>query len=601
MLHRALLVLFAGLTALPALAAEPSTDVPPDLPPQKKALYEELDREITKMKAGVVEDEPCVEPAAAVADTPTAYPYLEHHGYFRTRVNGYYRLHLGTQNVDKGLYTSGFEPPLTENLVNNESGGEFTPDEVGSGHNEDWLSDANLRFRYSPMLHISKDLGIFTQLDILDNVVFGSTPDYSSYEQNALAPLVAFSDGQTSPTAGVNSWGDAVRVKQAYGEWIFPLGILRIGRMADQWGLGMVANGGQDLDSDYGDYVDRVGVLVPLPWFKVFASVDWIWEGAISGGRAYLGQPHDYDDADDVTQFTFQIFDKPMGPEEEELRKLRLFGERKPVLDWGLYTQARLQRFDLSDTSYQGWLDGTTTYNALQLVPRDAWMVTPDLWLRLLWAWAPDMLLRVELEAALTAGRIDNVLMTRQAKASTELLQMGAVLQTELQIKQLSFGIETGFASGDTTGSFGYWGASQLAWTDPNGATVVNDKLTAFKFDRDYRTDQILYRYVIGGVTNSFFLKPWAAYDFLPGDEGVLGIKYAVEYARAIEAKGTPGTSENLGVELDLSLYFGQEGRFLAAFDWGTLVPMKGLDRAVEPTAAAQWAMNLRMRFIWMF
>jgi uncharacterized protein (TIGR04551 family) len=611
MLHRVFLVLLVGLAALPLQAAEPTPAAAPDssaealskagLAPAKKALYQELDREIDKMKAGALADEPCPAPAEAATQAPTtAYPFLEHHGYFRARINGYHRLHLGTQAVDEGTYSSGFEPPITENRVNNESGGEFTPDEVGAGHNEDWLSDANLRLRYSPMLHITKDLGIFTQLDILDNLVFGSTPDFGGYSASALSPIVAFSDSQTSPTAGVNSWGDSVRVKQAYGEWIFPLGVLRIGRMADDWGLGMVANGGQDVDADYGDFVDRVGVLVPLPWFKVFASVDWVWEGAISGGRAYLGQPHDYDDADDVTQFTLQIFDRPMGDEEQRQRDFRLFGERKPVLDWGLYTQTRLQRFDLSSTSYQGWLDGTTGYNALQLVPRDAWMVTPDLWLRLLWAWAPDMLLRVELEAAVTAGRIDNVLMTKAAKASTDLMQVGAVLQTELTIKQLAFGIESGFATGDTTGSMGYWGPSQLAWKDDAGNTVINDRLTAFKFDRDYRPDQILYRYVVGGVTNSWFMKPWASYDFLPGDEGVLGVKYAVEYARAIEPKGTPGNSPNLGVELDLSLYFGQEGRFLTAFDWGTLVPLAGLNNAAADLTA-KWAMDLRMRFIWMF
>ena len=51
------------------------------------------------------------------------YPYLEHHGYFRLRTDLFWRAYLLT-NVTIGPverhFTSGFLPPLTENVTNND-------------------------------------------------------------------------------------------------------------------------------------------------------------------------------------------------------------------------------------------------------------------------------------------------------------------------------------------------------------------------------------------------------------------------------------------------------------------------------------------------
>ena len=49
-----------------------------------------------------------------------------------------------------------------------------------------------------------------------------------------------------------------------FGEVKAIFGNLRFGRMASHWGMGIVANGGTHLDSDYGDYVDRVMLLTRL-------------------------------------------------------------------------------------------------------------------------------------------------------------------------------------------------------------------------------------------------------------------------------------------------------------------------------------------------
>jgi uncharacterized protein (TIGR04551 family) len=567
--------------------------------PDASALYQELDREIQGLQQGQKPQDAAAQSACQAGEKAggPSYPFLEHHGYFRFRANGYFRLHLGTQNTEKGIYTSGFEPPLTENRINNESGGEFSADTVGSS-GEDWIADANMRLRYSPTLHISPDLSVHTQFDILDNLVLGSTPDFGGYQRRADVPLVLYSPGQVPPTAGVNAWQDSVRVKQAFGEWHLPLGTIRIGRMADDFGLGLVHNGGQGLDADYGDFVDRASLLLPFTWFKLMLAYDWVWEGLSNASATqFLGQAHDYDDADDVKQVVLSIFNKPLGAEERTLSADRLLGKHKPTLDWGLYLPFRWQKFDVSDTSFAGYQAGTTGYDQVQLVPRDAWVITPDLWLRLLYSPSAGSLIRLELEAAMAYGQVDNVLMTNQSDSSADIRQWGGVLQAEIILNQLSFGLEGGVASGDDTGTPGYWGNSPLVKADGS----VNHSLSGFLFDRDYRTDLILYRYVMGGVTDSFYLKPWVAYDFLPGDEGALGLNFSLLYARALERKGVPGDAHNLGTELDFGLFFNQTDRFTTALDWGVLIPMAGLDRAAPPSEPSKWATLLRARMIWQF
>ena len=63
-----------------------------------------------------------------------------------------------------------------------------TPDELGTGSNNSGTSaiygcktgtqaGANMRFRLDPELHISDNLRVISQIDLLDNLVLGSTPN----------------------------------------------------------------------------------------------------------------------------------------------------------------------------------------------------------------------------------------------------------------------------------------------------------------------------------------------------------------------------------------------------------------------------------------
>ena len=173
------------------------------------------------------------------------FPWFEHHGYFRLRLDGFYRAHLGTDVQAAGRTTgsSAFAAPLTNNLVNTSRG-------------EDWIAGANMRFRYAPTIHVSPSLSITAEFDVLDNLILGSTPDFDPDRPDT--PIAALSRSQQSPTGNRFSGKDAVSVKQAYATWapFHPADakgfLLEFsgGRMARHWGLGIVENDGQDLDAD---------------------------------------------------------------------------------------------------------------------------------------------------------------------------------------------------------------------------------------------------------------------------------------------------------------------------------------------------------------
>src|SRR5690606_21351572 len=118
-------------------------------------------------------------------------------------------------------------------------------------------------------IHVARSMRIHATVDFLDNVVLGSTPDYAGYLLRPDVPLVAFSDAAVPPASGVNGFQDGVRVKEAYAEWQ-PAFLLRVGRQASHWGLGILANAGNEIDDDFGDYTDRALVLLKL--YGVYVS-----------------------------------------------------------------------------------------------------------------------------------------------------------------------------------------------------------------------------------------------------------------------------------------------------------------------------------------
>ncbi|MGM0577010.1 MAG: TIGR04551 family protein [Myxococcota bacterium] len=511
------------------------------------------------------------------AERPPTFPRLEHHGYFRFRGDLFWRGHLGTVVPgDQSSGTSAIPAPLTENVANNDEANPFL-DEVGS-QDARTLATANIRFRYSPTFHISPTLRIHATFDILDNMVLGSTPDFAGSLARPDVPLSVFSQSQAPPEAGTNGFRDGIRVKEAYADWQ-PAFLLRVGRMRSHWGLGVLANGGQCIDCDYGDYADRAMLLFKMYGVYIAPMWDFVYSGATTEDPAdFFGQPKDLGQDDDVKQWVLAIFQRPLSEAEKEKREVDLREHLKPAFDWGLYTVFRKQDLALSKESWDAFReDGFTgsTYQSADLVPRDAWAVIPDLWLRFEKRFDYFSGIRFEMEAVGLIGEVDRAL--DDASAGTperSIRQYGLAAELEYDWHQMSFGLDTGFASGDSAEGFGVEDQHQL--TEPDG--TPNETVTAFKFDRDYHVDLLLFREVIGTVTNAVYVKPYVSYDLFDSVEESLGARLDLLYARAIEPRATPGDDGNLGFEADLRLFYEEKGTFNLDIESGFLFPGSAFD-----------------------
>ena len=587
----------AAPTAPAPVAPAPA---PAPAPAEKKddaaALLDELESAFAET--------PVEGPVMAPPEATHAYPYVEQHGSFRFRPDLMYRLHLGTQTRVGGqtIGTSGVRPPLTENVINNE-GPLFGADVVGS-QGEDVLAGANMRFRYTPTFHVSSSLKVQLQLDILDNHVLGTTPDFDATRPDA--PLAAFSGSQTSPEAGRNGHRDAVRVKQAFGEWKTPLGVVRLGRQASHWGLGLLANGGQHWDADYGDFVDRALLLTRIPGIDLFYVVgawDFVQAGKTSDDATqFFGQPHDLTEQDDVREAVLAIFDRPIRPEEKARYHHRLRVAHEPVVQWGLYYVWRAQDLDISPDS-QPVFD--TPFDEVELISRDAVAHIPDFWLRLDWSPSDGQLLHIELEAVTIFGEIGNVIdsdPTRDGQRDIRMWGGAAEIDWTSNENRLTVGLQLGAASGDDAEYFGV--LDQKNFSNPDGS--ANKTITNFKFDRGFTTDRILFREVIGAVTNAMYIKPFIEWDFLEPPEAALGMRLDIEHARALKKTATPGDSAVLGTELDVSFFFEEEDVFRAdiisafMFPGGAFNLKKGFEQSLEDKDA-KMAFRLSGRLIWMF
>jgi uncharacterized protein (TIGR04551 family) len=472
-------------------------------------------------------------------------------GYFRVRPNLFYKFDLG-----KGRETSLF--PTRSGTENTQAG-------------------ANMRVRLEPTFNVSEEVRLKLQVDMLDNFLFGSTPDF--YLDGGRNEFRIFSESQDSSASAASALRESLVVKRAYGEVSTPVGILRFGRMGSHWGLGMLRNDGNCLDCDFGDNVDRIQfVTEPFSGFYVTPMVDFNDEGVTSQqvtGDA-LRESFDLSNADDSHSYVLAIARRDTDQQVKD--KLE---NNQGVLNYGLHFTYRTQR----------WAADQSNPNEFRFVPRDATLYVPDLWLRY-----EERMFRFEIELAAAYGTINNRALTVGGEGqnqSLRVLQFGGVAQGEYKLLNgnLHLGLELGVASGDKAPGFGQFQSRRTV--NPNGRTIDGPQYTCdvggcgdnairnFRFNRAYRVDLILWRELIGGLTDAAYVKPTVKYSLADGFDLFGGIIYS----QALYAQSTPSTvSRSLGLEVDLGARYETEDGFVAGLNWGILFPMAGLQEAPGST-----------------
>jgi uncharacterized protein (TIGR04551 family) len=558
-------------------------------------------------------------------------PVLELHGYFRTRAELFHNFYLGRNDSDaEALWVRPADTSYSEWSRHNQVAQPRTVPYCGGSTNpggkqcqDKTQSSANLRFRLAPELHISDNLRILTQIDLLDNVVMGSTPEGYSNTPNPSAgssgywrtsssgyvPMAAFANTQEAPTANQNSWRNSIAVKRVWGEYVTPIGQLRFGRMPDHWGLGMVHNSGDTYDSDYQSTVDRFMFVTGVKPLDLFVAGAWDFpnEGATSARlNSPEGQPYDVAQNDDVSQYSL-IIARRRNP---TLQRLDL-AQGDVVINGGLYVSYRNQFLANDNTS-----NGATPTNSQNLgtygddlrqgYSRRAYKAwTPDLWLQVLYK-----KFRFEAEGVTVQGSSDTVPGGDYANPQDsknpgyKFRQWGAAAQAELKAVEdrLRINFGTGWGSGDAESSSLVPATSGFqSHANPNKRTY-----SEFRFHPNYRVDLIMFRHILNRVQGAYYFRPSVDYDFSRSPNGQrLGGGAAVIWARASEFVQTPGHRRDLGVEIDLTLYYQSKdgslnddpdkmGGFFTMIQYGVLFPLWGMNYMPgEKDAATQQNISL--------
>lgn len=505
---------------------------------------------------------------------------FELNGYYRLRTNWFKNFHLGFTD-DPALGGAPYPRALSCSRT-------------GAGCDNS-LSSTNMRLRLEPTFNLDEGTSVHVQADVYDNLVLGSTPiwtDYSAYTGGtANPPLGAFQDGQEPPQSGRNSDRDAIMVKRAWAEVAVPLGILKIGRQPNHWGMGIWNNGGgedpingtYDYDGDYGDSVDRVSFSATIPGTPLRAMIasDWNSTGLVSNqtsfNRGREGNPWDLEDGDDSNSW-IGVISRMDSPQEFKDKVER--GE--VAFNWGIYFDYKTQSWDqdLREVTLGGTPDPALSY-----VPRNLKTYSPDVWVKL---GVGDVLVEAELAGHFgTLKSVDDLGISGD-HSIRKLGGAGRLTWKGVEGK-LRLGFEGGFATGDQWDSqvngTTVEGVTNIAYAnqlgDPNVCNAQSKcTYSQFMFDRDYEVDMILWRRLYGAVTNAIYAKPFLSYDLTKS----IMFKVSNITSFAMKRIATPGNSEMYGTEFNGDLGYNGH-RLFAGFSYGVLFPFGAMSHPANDTS----------------
>jgi uncharacterized protein (TIGR04551 family) len=432
------------------------------------------------------------------------------------------------------------------------------------------LTSGNMRLRLEPTIRVGWGVAVHARIDLLDNVVFGSTPE--GLPASVQAPMSGGSVFMRPPEAGTNAEVDSIRVKRAWGEVLLPFGLLSVGRMGAliDWGTGFFVNSGNCLDCDQGDVGDRVAFATPIADHILAFAFDFGASGPTSATlRALDAQPFDLDRSDDVRSWALAFARYNSDPVVR-----RYVGAGRWVVNYGLLAAIRTQEYDVPAYYYYGNL--RRVYGADELVSRGLFACSGDLWLGIRRGhWTLDV------EAALLYARVENssLLPGVATRDAIRALQLGGVVRSLHRWERLELEAQAGLASGDPAPGLGYRAPLSQLSTQPGDldgpqiAVPADLELNNFRFNPDYHVDLILWRQIIGTVTDAFYGRIGGRYSPLRD----LWLGGAAIVSTALEPDSTPSGELPLGVELNLTASYQLEPGFEAHLGYGVLVPLSGL------------------------
>jgi uncharacterized protein (TIGR04551 family) len=181
--------------------------------------------------------------------------------------------------------------------------------------------------------------------------------------------------------------------------------------------------------------------------------------------------------------------------------------------------------------------------------------------------------------------------------------QLAVAIESDVAIGGARFGVDGGYASGDDAPGFGAFpkpgdlaplpGALDGAQASPPRDRTVDN----FRFHPDYHVDQILFREIIGTVTDAVYVRPHARTALTTIGTGRLELGTAVIASWAVEPTSTPSGQRALGIEIDPELRYASSDGFAATVDYGLLLPGAAFDSTSTKARPAQ-VLRARVAFV---
>ncbi len=456
------------------------------------------------------------------------------------------------------------------------------------------LGDPNGQSLFVADMRVRTDLAIYApfaaaavkiRADLIDNLVFGSTPVLSPGTGNA--PTPAASPGQLP--------NSLLRIKRAYGEVLTPIGYFAAGRMGNMWGLGMLSNGGDCIDCNLGDQADRIAFATALVGHIFAVAYDFSAVGPTQYRRDSQRQLI-LDPSTDVQSVSFAI----MNMKNEASRKRRRIAGRL-TFEYGVLGSYRWQDNDVPENYLS--VAQARELSPASVMRRGYKAGVVDVWARL-----QGRYFKIEAEAAVLFAEVEqpSLIPGVLLRDRVHSLQGGGVIESTIGEPDSVFvgGVNLGFASGDPAPGFGAY---------PNGTTVRAGELDGpqvdiprdrridnFRFHADYRIDRILFAEIIGTVTDAWYVRPWTRTRLLEFKSSQLNLNVDGTFTRAMFASSTPNNQPNLGLELHASLTWLSKDGFDVLAEYAVLFPFAAFDNPGQGLTA-QPAQLGRVRLAWRF
>lgn len=491
------------------------------------------------------------------------------------KLTGFFRVRgdlLSNFDLDRGTTPSGlplFAVPLSDPLAQT-------------------IAVADMRLRtdvaiYAPFVAAAVKI----RADLVDDLVLGSTPVLSPGTGNA--PTPAASPGQIPSSL--------FRIKRAYGEVLTPLGYFAAGRMGNQWGLGMLANGGDCLDCNLGDSADRLVFVTALAGHLWALGYDFSAVGPTTPFRRDNQRQLVLDNAVDVKSVTFAWMNI-----RDDLSRRRRTRAGKWTFEYGAFVSHRWQDFDAPEAYLPVTLSRPLT--PASVMRRGYRAIAADGWARLS---SPSF--RAEIEGAMLfaeseqASLLPGVLLRDKVQSA----QFGVALETQFGSNEsrLIGGLNAGYASGDPSPGFGAFpNAGRLGTPGELDGAQVNvprdNRVDNLRFHPDYRIDRILFAEIIGTVTDALYVRPWGRLRLLDFTSTQLNLKSSATLSRTIFAPSTPNNDAALGMELWAALTWESKDGFDVLAEYAVLFPFGAFNNPAQGLTATPAQLG-RVRLAWKF